>query len=148
MLEEPTGITQHPGFHWICINWWVLQTAWFQYKQQFKDPYDGLEHKLNFRHKAHRQLAWWFWEILGKEIRVILPSCSIIWICNFYSPLGKEEEFAFEGFWYADEWFELTINCLHVENIEMIYKDLIIMYLGLSPIYCTIFFFVYNEWVS
>ena len=27
--EEPKCITQHPGFH----------PAWFQYKQQYKDPY-------------------------------------------------------------------------------------------------------------
>jgi len=33
--EEPTCITQHPGFHPVCINRWVLQTAWFQYKQQY-----------------------------------------------------------------------------------------------------------------
>ena len=36
--EQPTCITQHPGFHPVCINRWVLQTAWYQYKQQYKDP--------------------------------------------------------------------------------------------------------------
>ena len=59
--EQPGCITQHPGFHPfhpVCINRWVLQTAWYQYKQQYKDQYDGPEHKL-FRHIA-----------LGKEIRV------------------------------------------------------------------------------
>ena len=25
--EEPTCITQHPGFHPVCINRWVLQSA-------------------------------------------------------------------------------------------------------------------------
>jgi len=79
-----------------------LQTAWFQYKQQYKDPCDGPEHKL-FRHEAYRQLARWCWGILGKEIRVVLPSCAVMCIRNFYSPPGPEEEFAFEGFRYADE---------------------------------------------
>ena len=61
--EEPTGITQHPGFHPVCINRWVLQTAWFQYKQQYKHPYDGPEHKV-FRHTDYRQLARFFWGFL------------------------------------------------------------------------------------
>lgn len=103
--EEPKCITQHPGFHPVCINRWVLQTAWYQYKQQYKDPYDGPEHKL-FRHIAYRQLARWCWGILGKEIRVVLPSCAVMCIRNFYPPPGPEEEFAFEGFRYADEWFD------------------------------------------
>ena len=100
--EEPKCITQHPGFHPVCINRWVLQTAWFQYKQQYKDPYDGPEHKL-FRHIAYRQLARWCWGILGKEIRVVLPSCAVMCIRSFYPPPGPEKEFAFEGFRYADE---------------------------------------------
>ena len=47
--EQPQCITQHPGFHAVCIlfNRWVLQVAWYQYKQQFKATYttDG---KTNF----------------------------------------------------------------------------------------------------
>ena len=42
-----------PGFHPECINRWVLQTAWYQNKQQYKDPYDGVEDKC-FRHIAYR----------------------------------------------------------------------------------------------
>ena len=94
--EEPTCITQHPGFHPVCINRWVLQTAWFQYKQQCKHPYDEPEHKL-FRHKAYRQLARWCWGILRKEIRVVLPSCAVLCIRNFYPPPGPEEDFALSG---------------------------------------------------
>ena len=101
--EQPTRITQHPGFHSVCINRWVLQTAWYQYKQQYKDPYDGPEHKLFSRHIAYRQLAPWCRGILGKEIRVVLPSCAVMCIRNFYPPPGPVKEFAFEGFRYADE---------------------------------------------
>ena len=43
------------------------------------------------------------WGILGKEIRVVLSSCAVISIRNFYPPPGPEEEWAFEGFRYADE---------------------------------------------
>ena len=56
--EEPTCITQHPGFHPVCINRWVLQTAWYQYKQQFKESFDGPEDKL-YRLIAYIQLARW-----------------------------------------------------------------------------------------
>jgi len=49
--EQPTCITQDLGFHPVCINRWVLQTAWYHYKEQYKDPYDGPENKL-YRHIA------------------------------------------------------------------------------------------------
>ena len=100
--EKPSCITQHPGFHPVCINRWVLQTAWYQYKQQYKHPYDGREDKL-FGHIAYRQLTRWCWGILGKEIRVVLPSCAVMCIRNFYPPTGLEDDFVFEGFLYADE---------------------------------------------
>ena len=96
-------IAQHPGFHPVCINRWVLQAAWYQYKQQYKAAYDGWEDKL-FRHIAYRQLTRWCWGILGKEIRVVLPACAVMCIQNVYPPPGPEEDFVFEGFHYADEW--------------------------------------------
>ena len=51
----PQCITQHPGFADVCLNKWVLRTAWHQYKQQYKDSYEGPEHK-EYRHIAYRQL--------------------------------------------------------------------------------------------
>ncbi|XP_078356368.1 P2X purinoceptor 7-like [Oculina patagonica] len=100
--EQPQCITQHPGFHAICLNRWVLQVAWYQYKQQYKAAYEGREDKL-YRHVAYRQLARWCWGILGKEIRVVLPACAVMCIRNFFPPPGPEEDFVFEGFRYADE---------------------------------------------
>ena len=90
--EDPKCLTQHPGFHPVCINRWVLQTSWYQYKQLYKDLYDGPEHRL-FRQIANRQLAWRCWGILifGKEIRVALPSCAVMCIRNFYPPPGPEK---------------------------------------------------------
>ena len=100
--EQPQCITQHPGIHAVCIYRWVLQVAWYQYKQQYKVAYDGQEDKL-FQHIAYRQLTWWCWGILGKEIRVVLPAWAVMCIQNFYPPPGPEEDFVFEGFHYADE---------------------------------------------
>ena len=42
--DPPSYIVNHPGFQAVCLNVWVLQTAWFQYKQQYgKDAYEGPE---------------------------------------------------------------------------------------------------------
>ena len=79
----PNCITQHPGFAAVCLNKWVLRTAWHQYKQQYQESYEGPEHK-QFRHIAYRQLARWCWGYLGKEVRVVLPSCAVP-VCSSYS---------------------------------------------------------------
>lgn len=101
--EQPVPcITQHPGFLPVCTNKYVLKTAWSQYKQQYKDAYEGPEHK-QYRHIAYRQLARWCWGILGKEMRVVLPSCASMCIKQHFPPPGLEENFQFEGFHYADE---------------------------------------------
>ncbi|XP_046555100.1 uncharacterized protein LOC124264401 [Haliotis rubra] len=34
-LPPVNCITQHPGFTGVCCNRWVLQTAYFQYRQQY-----------------------------------------------------------------------------------------------------------------
>lgn len=98
----PVCITQHPGFSAVCLNRWVLQTAWFQYKQQYADAYEGLDHKQT-RHIAYRQLARWCWELLGKQIRVVLPSCAVCCIRAHSPPPGTEDYFVFEGFRFPDE---------------------------------------------
>ena len=44
-----TCITQHPGFQAVSLNRWVLQTAWYQHKQQYEVAYDRPEDRL-YRH--------------------------------------------------------------------------------------------------
>ena len=57
LQAEPRCIVQHPGFEAVCLNVWVLQTAWLQYKQQYgSSAYEGPEHKKNL-HIAYRQLV-------------------------------------------------------------------------------------------
>ena len=53
VAEAPVCITHHPGFQAVWLNRWVLQTAWYQYKQQYHQPYEGPQHKLN-RHIAYQ----------------------------------------------------------------------------------------------
>ena len=82
--EKPTEplicmLMQHPGFSAVCLNCWVLQTAWYQYKQQYHNPYEGPEHKQNF-HIAYRHLARCCWGILRREVRyrlVVLQSSAV-----------------------------------------------------------------------
>lgn len=96
-------ITDNPGFKVVCLNRWVLEAAWFQYQQQYgNNAYEGPEHKRN-RHIAYRQLVRWCWGLLGKEIRVVLPSCAVMCIRAHFPPPGLEEDFEFTGFSWADE---------------------------------------------
>ena len=45
---DPSCITSHPGFLAVCTNRWVLQTAWYQYKQHYgNNAYEGPDYKRN-----------------------------------------------------------------------------------------------------
>ena len=110
--------TLHPGFNVVCLNHWVLETAWLQYKQQYNSTYDGPENKLN-RHTAYRQLARWCWGILGKEIRVVLPACGVCCIRAHFPPPGDEEQFSFEGYHFSDEWNQITIFLSGGQNVSV-----------------------------
>ena len=86
-------ITDKPGFRAVCLGRWVLQVAWFQYKQQYgTNSFEGAEHKIN-RHVVYRQLVRWCWGVIGKDIRVILPSCAVSCIQAHFPPPGAEDEF-------------------------------------------------------
>ena len=40
-------ITNNPGFGTVCLDRWVLQAAWYQFKQQYgNNAYEGPEHKI------------------------------------------------------------------------------------------------------
>ena len=102
-IPTPAFITDNPGFQAVCLNHWVLQTAWNQYKQQYgTNAYEGPEHKKH-RHVAYRQLVRWCFGIIGKEIRVPLPSCAVSCIRAHFPPPGLEDDMIFQGFRYADE---------------------------------------------
>ena len=44
----------------------------------------------------------WCWGVLGKDIRVPLPSCAVSCI-RAHFPLPGLEDFEFDGFKFADE---------------------------------------------
>lgn len=75
--SDPAGcILDHPGFNAVCLNIWVLETAWLQYRSEYREPYEGPTHK-RYRHIAYRQFVRMVWKYLGKHIRVPLPACVV-----------------------------------------------------------------------
>ncbi|XP_070552819.1 P2X purinoceptor 7-like [Ptychodera flava] len=87
-------ITEHPGFDAVCLNPWVLRTAYRQYRQHY-GTLDGPTHE-RYRYTAYRQLVQWCWGWLGRYNRVILPSCAVLRIReNFPSDFGYYRNFQF-----------------------------------------------------
>ena len=102
-IATPECVTDNPVFQNLCLDFWVLKLAWSQYRQQYgAKAFEGPDHKKH-RHVAYRQFVRWCWDILGKEIRVPLPSCVVSCGRAHYPPPGLEEDFVFEGFKFADE---------------------------------------------
>ena len=104
LLRNPTQfkcITDHPGFQSVCLNQWVLQVAWLAYKQTYEDVYNGPQHK-KYRHIAYCQYVRWVHGHIGKNIRVVIPSCAVSCIRAHFPPPGNEENFQFTGFRYPE----------------------------------------------
>ena len=99
--RSPLCITNHPGFDGVCLNQWVLETAWYNYRQQYDEGFDGPEHKRK-RHVAYRQLVMWCWGKLGRHIRVVLPSCAVSCVRAHFPPPGPEEDHQFTGYLLSD----------------------------------------------
>ena len=90
-------------FQNLCLNIWVLRLTWSHFRQHYgAKAFEGPEHKKN-RHVAYRTFVRWSWDILGKEIRVPLPSCVVSCIRAHFPPPGLEEDLVYEGFKFADE---------------------------------------------
>ncbi|XP_072182418.1 uncharacterized protein [Diadema setosum] len=83
--EDLNCITEHPGYQPVCLDKWVLETAYFQYVQQYEGHHrkDVTENERS-RHIAYSQLAQWCWGFLGRRVRVRLPSCAVTTIPYSY----------------------------------------------------------------
>ena len=69
--------TDNSGFHTVCLNRWVLQAVWLDFKQQYgSTAYEGPEHKI-FRHCAYRNCSAVVLGVVGKEIKAVNDLCSI-----------------------------------------------------------------------
>ena len=92
--RSPLRITNHPGVDGVCLNQWVLETAWYNYRQQYDEGFDGPEHIRN-RHVAYRQLVMWGWGKLGRHIKVVLPFCAVSCVRAHFPRPGPEEDHQF-----------------------------------------------------
>ncbi|XP_048732710.2 P2X purinoceptor 7-like [Ostrea edulis] len=68
-------ITDHQGFDPVCLNTYVLATAYNQYKQQYNN--EILNAPERYRYTSYRQLVRWTWGYLVKHVRVVLPACAV-----------------------------------------------------------------------
>ncbi|XP_021359109.1 P2X purinoceptor 7-like [Mizuhopecten yessoensis] len=88
-------ITLHPGFDAVCLNIYVLQTAYLTFRQYHGQLTDD-ENKRN-RYIAYRQFVRWCWGWLGRHVRIRLPACAVTCIRNaFPAPDGQYNGFKFE----------------------------------------------------
>lgn len=74
--DEYPCIIGHPGFETVCLDKYVLKTAYLAYRQEYGHYQDNDNH-ARYRYTAYRQLVRWCFGYLGKEIRVPLPSCAV-----------------------------------------------------------------------
>ncbi|XP_054770601.2 uncharacterized protein LOC129278479 [Lytechinus pictus] len=72
-------ITEHPGFQPVCLNKYVLETALYQFLQEFKNAYIHNDTE-RYRNLAHRQLTRWCWHFLSRNLSkmVTIPSCALV----------------------------------------------------------------------
>ncbi|KAL3854917.1 hypothetical protein ACJMK2_014152 [Sinanodonta woodiana] len=68
-------ITDHPGFLSVCLDPYVLETAYYQYRQQYDQHMEDSNERR--RYVAYRQFVRWCWGFMGKEVRVPLPACAV-----------------------------------------------------------------------
>ncbi|XP_071949836.1 uncharacterized protein [Antedon mediterranea] len=94
-------ITNHPGFKSVALDPWVLEVAWLSYKQHYdkKVIYNGPKNK-KYRHISYRQYARWIHGYVGKNIRIVLPSCVVSCIRAHFPPPGDDP--VFTGFKLPD----------------------------------------------
>lgn len=81
--NDLTCISRHHGFPTVCLDVYVLETAYYQYRSQYGD----LQNSINERNRytAYRRIARWCWCFLGKNVRVPLPSCAVAKIRETFS---------------------------------------------------------------
>ena len=101
-LEEPPGcIVYHPGFQAVCLNVWVLQTAWLQYKQQYgSKAHGGPEHQKKSSHSL-QAVSEVVLGVLRIRISGALPSCAVNCIrTHFPEPNRPEVVFLYSTYMY------------------------------------------------
>ena len=72
-----TPVHSKPSWISNSLSWSLCTSgAYYQYCQQYEErPEQGNALK---RYTAYRQFVRWCWHFLGKEVRVVIPSCAVV----------------------------------------------------------------------
>jgi len=85
-LEDPVQcITDHPGFYDICLSPWTLEYEAYQYVEQEGRVGDDQPVNILMRHLAYKRFVRWIFGLLGRNNRVIIPSCVVKMIRDTYA---------------------------------------------------------------
>uniref|UniRef100_A0A672JC08 P2X purinoreceptor 7 intracellular domain-containing protein n=1 Tax=Salarias fasciatus TaxID=181472 RepID=A0A672JC08_SALFA len=85
-----TCITQHPGFEPVSLNPYVLPAAYAYESQIFGETQETMVNS-SYRHLAYTNFACWGY--LGQHIRVVLPSCAVTVIREYFPEDGPYTSF-------------------------------------------------------
>uniref|UniRef100_A0A8C1WP32 P2X purinoreceptor 7 intracellular domain-containing protein n=1 Tax=Cyprinus carpio TaxID=7962 RepID=A0A8C1WP32_CYPCA len=85
--EDITCLTLHPGFEASCLNPFVLQIAYMNFRQEH-GPLQASRPE-QFRYTAYRQVVRWAYGILGRNIRKAIPSCVVSAIRRQFAEEGQ-----------------------------------------------------------
>ncbi|XP_063072441.1 P2X purinoceptor 7-like [Engraulis encrasicolus] len=92
VISPITCMTEHPGFHPVCLNLYVLQTIYNIYKYDY-GPLRHFTEEQRFRHLGYRSFVSWCWGYLGRSRRVVIPACVVLRLRREF-PSGQ-----YVGFW-------------------------------------------------
>ncbi|KAL8587300.1 hypothetical protein ACOMHN_045547 [Nucella lapillus] len=74
--QGPKCITEVAGFELVCLNPFVLETAYMQFRQEHDVNLDTTQAE-KYRYTGYRQTVRWCYGFLGRSNRVPLPSCVV-----------------------------------------------------------------------
>ncbi|XP_064639324.1 P2X purinoceptor 7-like [Lineus longissimus] len=90
-------VTDHPGLEGICYNIWTLEVAAMAYKQRYGSIKIKGPANEKYRFVAYRQFVRWCWDYLGREVRVVIPSCMMIKIREAFPSTACYKGFKLAG---------------------------------------------------
>ncbi|KAL8578772.1 hypothetical protein ACOMHN_045760 [Nucella lapillus] len=74
--QGPKCITEVAGFELVCLNPFVLETAYLQFRQEHDVDLDTTQAE-KYRYTGYRQIVRWCYGFLRRSTRVPLPSCVV-----------------------------------------------------------------------
>ena len=75
-FEGHKCITESDGFKMVCLAEPVLKTALSALNHFRGDSIETIDNK-SFRFAGYKQYTFWIYNYLGKDIRKVIPSCSV-----------------------------------------------------------------------